>query len=111
MTLTKKDKIRPMGQRLLVIPEPDSGTYGGGVIVRPETARNKPTVGRVVAIGEGQQDTAFTGKWPPVNIGDLVLYGRWAGHEVEVEGADSREETWPRIIGIEEILALVERVK
>src|SRR3990172_1902814 len=107
MELRTKSRLRPMGQRVIIIPIPDSENISGSKIIKPDSAQTKSTVGRIVAIGDGMQDTTFVGTWPPVSVGELVLYGRFAGHEIAVE--DAPEKEWPRILGIDEILAVVEK--
>lgn len=107
MRLTSKTRVRPMGQRLLVKPIPDSEYMGkAGIIVTPEKAETKSTVGVVLALGDGQQDSNFTGTWPPLKKGDIVVYDRFAGVELCMD--DEPEKLWPRILGIDEILAVVE---
>lgn len=107
MELTAKSKLRVLGQRVLVAPVPDSDRYAGGLIVKADVAKSKSCVGKVVAIGDGLQETNFTGEWPPLKVGELVLYSRYGGHELPIEGG--KEETWPRILSIEEVLAVVEK--
>jgi chaperonin GroES len=80
-------KIRPLDDRVVVEPlEADEKTAGG--ILLPDTAKEKPQRGRVLAVGPGKlQDD---GKRQPiaVAVNDEVLYGRYAGNEVEVSGKD-----------------------
>jgi len=80
-------KIRPLDDRVVVEPlEAEEKTAGG--ILLPDTAKEKPQRGRVLAVGPGKlQDD---GKRQPVAVAvnDEVLYGRYAGNEVEVSGKD-----------------------
>ena len=82
-----KEKLRPLDDRVVVEPlEAEEKTAGG--ILLPDTAREKPQRGRVVAVGPGRVND--DGKRQPlgVAVGDEVLYGRYAGNEVEVEGKE-----------------------
>lgn len=108
MEFTKKTKLTPFGSRFLVKPVATSDRLGSGILVKPETAKDKPIVGTVVAIGDGFQDTNYVGKWPPqgIKIGTKVLFGRFAGEEIRLE--DGLEKDWPRLIGVEEIKAIIE---
>ena len=79
--------FRPLHDRVLIQPlEQDSKTKGG--IIIPDTAKEKPVEGKVVAVGPGARDES--GKLHPLDIkvGDLVLYGKWSGTEVKVDGED-----------------------
>lgn len=107
MKLTSKSRLTPLGARFLVKPVQEDNMYGD-IIIKPDTAKDKPVLAMVVAVGDGKQDTNFTGKWPPVSAGEHVLYGRWAGHEIRVD--DQKEEEWLRVISVEEILAVVIKV-
>jgi chaperonin GroES len=79
--------FRPLHDRVLIQPlEQDSKTKGG--IIIPDTAKEKPVEGKVVAVGPGARDES--GKLHPLDIkvGDIVLYGKWSGTEVKVDGED-----------------------
>ena len=79
--------FRPLHDRVLIQPlEQDSKTKGG--IIIPDTAKEKPVEGKVVAVGPGARDE--NGKLQPLDIkvGDTVLYGKWSGTEVKVDGED-----------------------
>jgi chaperonin GroES len=80
-------KLRPLQDRVLVRRvEPETKTAGG--IFIPDTAQEKPTEGEVVAVGPGTRDEA--GKLHPLDVkaGDRVLFGKWSGSEVKLEGED-----------------------
>lgn len=80
-------KFRPLHDRVLVKPlEAEERTKGG--IIIPDTAQEKPSQGKVVAIGAGVRDE--NGKLRPLDVkkGDRVLYGKWSGTEVKVDGED-----------------------
>ncbi|MBL7070946.1 MAG: co-chaperone GroES [Candidatus Omnitrophica bacterium] len=93
-------KIQPLGDRIVVeVLEAKEKTKGG--IVLPETAKEKPQEGKIVAVGRGK--TADDGKTIPleVKVGDTILYGKYAGTEVNI---DEKELL---IIKEEDILAVV----
>jgi chaperonin GroES len=80
-------KFRPLHDRVVVRRvEEDTKTTGG--IIIPDTAKEKPIQGEVVAIGPGARDDA--GNIVPLDVkqGDLVLFGKWSGTEVKVDGQD-----------------------
>jgi chaperonin GroES len=74
--------MRPINDRVLVKPAPAEETTAGGIII-PDTAKEKPLRGVVVAVGPGKKDHAMT-----VKVDDAVLYGKYAGQEVSHKGAD-----------------------
>ncbi len=80
-------KLRPLHDRVLVRRiEADTKTAGG--IIIPETAQEKPMEGEIVAAGNGSRDEA--GKVIPLDVktGDRVLFTKWAGTEVKIDGED-----------------------
>jgi chaperonin GroES len=80
-------KLRPLQDRVLVRRvEPEVKTAGG--IFIPDTAQQKPTEGEVVAVGPGMRDEE--GKVDPLDVkcGDRVLFGKWSGTEVKLDGED-----------------------
>ena len=80
-------KLRPLQDRVLVRRvEPEVKTAGG--IFIPDTAQEKPTEGEVVAVGPGMRDEE--GKVHPLEVksGDRVLFGKWSGIEVKLDGED-----------------------
>ncbi len=72
--------IKPLADRVLVVPAPAEEKTIGGIII-PDTAKEKPLKGEVVAVGNGTKDEEMV-----VKVGDTVLYGKYAGTELEVEG-------------------------
>jgi chaperonin GroES len=74
--------IKPLADRVLVEPAAAEETTASGIII-PDTAKEKPQKGTVVAAGEGKKDEPMT-----VKVGDTVLYGKYAGTELNVEGND-----------------------
>ncbi|MFR1987181.1 MAG: co-chaperone GroES [Prevotellamassilia sp.] len=72
--------IKPLADRVLIKPAPAEEKTAGGIII-PDTAKEKPLQGEVVATGEGTKDETMV-----LKAGDVVLYGKYAGTEVEYEG-------------------------
>ena len=82
-----KAKFRPLHDRVVVKRiEADEKTKGG--IIIPDTAQEKPSQGKIVAVGPGGRDEA--GKLIPLDVkaGDTVLFGKWSGTEVKLDGED-----------------------
>ena len=82
-----KLKFRPLHDRVVVKRiEAEEKTKGG--IIIPDTAKEKPQEGEVVAVGPGARDES--GKLIPIDLkaGDLVLFGKWSGSEVKIDGQD-----------------------
>ena len=77
-----KLKIRPLADRVLVESAEAEETTASGIII-PDTAKEKPQRGKVVAVGTGKKDEPLT-----VKEGDQVLYGKYAGTELTVDGKD-----------------------
>jgi len=79
--------IRPLHDRVLVEPlEADEKTAGG--IIIPDTAKEKPMEGRIVAVGSGARSDDGKVHKLDVKKGDRILYGKWSGTEVRVDGKD-----------------------
>ena len=77
-----KLKIKPLADRVLVEPAQAEEKTAGGIII-PDTAKEKPQKGTVVAVGTGKKDEPMT-----VKVGDLVLYGKYAGTELTIGGTN-----------------------
>lgn len=82
MATATKVKMTPLADRVLVEPAEAETTTAGGIII-PDSAKEKPQRGTVVAVGAGKKDEPMT-----VKVGDTVLYGKYSGTEVNVDGAD-----------------------
>jgi chaperonin GroES len=99
--MATKFKIRPLGDRVVVEPlEAEEKTKGG--IILPDTAKEKPQEGKVVAVGKGKVNDKGEVIPMEVKVGDKVLYGKYAGTEVTV---DDKQYI---ILREEDILAIVE---
>jgi chaperonin GroES len=96
-------KLKPLGDRLVVEPIEQEDTTSGGILL-PETAKEKPQEGKVVAVGPGRLDENGKRVKMEVSEGDRVLYAKYAGTEIKLE-ADHKV----LILKESDILALVER--
>ncbi|MDG1722608.1 MAG: co-chaperone GroES [Flavobacteriaceae bacterium] len=74
--------IKPLADRVVIAPLAVETTTASGIII-PDTAKEKPQKGTVVATGPGTKDDAIT-----VQVGDTVLYGKYAGTELKLDGGD-----------------------
>lgn len=77
-----KVNIKPLADRVLVEPAPAEEKTASGIII-PDSAKEKPQKGSVVAIGTGKKDEPLT-----VKVGDSVLYGKYSGTEITVDGKE-----------------------
>ena len=75
-------KIKPLADRVLVEPLAAEQKTASGIII-PDTAKEKPQRGKVVAVGKGTKDDAME-----LKVGDEVLYGKYAGTEIAIQGKD-----------------------
>jgi len=80
--MAKKLSIKPLADRVIVKPAAAEEKTAGGIII-PDTAKEKPQKGTVVAAGPGKKDEPVT-----VKVGDTVLYGKYSGTEISLEGTD-----------------------
>ena len=80
-------KFRPLHDRVVVQRTESEQKTAGGIII-PDTAKEKPMEGKVIAAGFGARDE--TGKVQPLDVkpGDLVLFGKWSGTEVKIDGQE-----------------------
>lgn len=95
-------KIRPLQDRLIVKRVAEENKTKGGIII-PDTAKEKPLEGKVIAVGNGK--VLDTGKVQPLDIkaGDTVLFSKYAGTEVKIEGEDHL------ILREEDVLGVIEK--
>ena len=77
-----KVSLKPLADRVLVEPAQAEETTTSGIII-PDTAKEKPQKGSVVAVGAGKKDEPLT-----VKVGDTILYGKYAGTEITVDGKE-----------------------
>ena len=80
-------KFRPLHDRVVVKRLEEDTKTAGGIII-PDTVKEKPQQGEIVAIGPGGRDES--GKITPldVKVGDIILFGKWSGTEVKIDGKD-----------------------
>ncbi|MHB8258932.1 MAG: co-chaperone GroES [Bacteroidia bacterium] len=75
-------KVKPLADRVLVEAAAAEEKTAGGIII-PDTAKEKPMRGKVIAVGTGKKDEPIT-----VKAGDTILYGKYAGTEIQIEGKE-----------------------
>ena len=80
-------KIRPLGDRVLVVVIKEKEKTAGGIII-PDTAKEKPQEGKIAAVGPGKWDD--NGKRIPLEVkkDDRVLFGKYAGNEIRIDGVE-----------------------
>ena len=79
-------KLRPLADRVVIEPVDREETFAGGQLVLPETAKEKPQQGTILAAGPGRRDE--DGKYIQMDVktGDLVLFAKYAGTEIKLDG-------------------------
>jgi len=94
-------KIRPLHDRVIVKRVEEEETTKGGIII-PDTAKEKPVEGKIVAVGDGK--VTDDGKKIPLEVkaGDKVLFGKYAGTEIQIEGEENL------IMREDDIIAIIE---
>jgi len=100
MATKTKLSVRPMGDRVIIAALPQEEKTKGGIIL-PDTAKEKPQQGEVVAVGKGKMTDSGDMLEMTVKAGDKVLYGKYSGTEVKIDG-----ETY-LIVKESEILAII----
>jgi chaperonin GroES len=100
VTKTGSTTIRPLEDRLLVRPEEGEETTASGIVI-PDTAKEKPQEGTVIAVGPGKRSD--TGDLVPMDVseGDRVIYSKYGGTEIKYEGEDLL------ILSARDVLAIV----
>jgi len=83
--MASKLKLKPLGGRVIVEPIEQEEMTAGGIIL-PETAKEKPQEGKILAAGPGDRDDAGNRIAMEVKVGDKVLYAKYSGTEVKVDG-------------------------
>ena len=100
-TASETTKLRPLGDRVVIKPTPREEMTKSGIVL-PDTAKEKPQEGTVLAVGPGRILDDGTREPMDVKVGDKVLYAKYAGTEFKVEGEDLL------IVSQKDILAIVE---
>ena len=90
--------VKPLGDRVLVLPIEQEEVKKGGIII-PDSAKEKPQEGKIVAVGPGKHED---GKLVPLNVkkGDRVLYSKYGGTEIKIDGKDHLIMREDDILGI-----------
>ncbi len=90
--------VKPLGDRVLVLPIEQDEVKKGGIII-PDSAKEKPQEGKIVAVGPGKHED---GKLVPMNVkkGDRVLYSKYGGTEIKIDGKDHLIMREDDILGI-----------
>jgi chaperonin GroES len=92
-------KLKPLEDRVVVKPQEAEAVTAGGIVL-PESAKEKPLMGKVVAVGDGKLlDSGARGEMS-VKKGDTVLYGKYGGSEVEVDGVEYKILRESELLGI-----------
>ena len=94
-------KLRPLGDRVVIEPTPREDMTKSGIVL-PDTAKEKPQEGKVIAVGPGAFDNDGKRIAVDVTTGDKVLYAKYAGTEFKLDGEDLL------IVAAKDILAIVE---
>jgi chaperonin GroES len=95
-------KVKPLSDNLLVEPLQKETTLPSGIVI-PDTAKEKPQEGKVTAVGPGKRDEKGNRVPMDVKVGDIVMFKKWGGSEIKIEGKDML------LIKEEDILAIVEQ--
>ena len=97
-------KFRPLHDRV-VVERIEADTKSAGGIIIPDTVQEKPSQGEIIAVGPGGRDEA--GKLIPIDlkVGDRVLFGKWSGTEVKVDGVDYLIMKESDIMGVLDVTA------
>jgi len=92
-------KIRPLGDRVLVLRIDEEEKTPGGIII-PDTAKEKPQEGKIVAVGPGRVNEKGERNALDVKAGDRVLFGKYAGNEIKIDGVEHLIMQEDDILGI-----------
>ena len=98
---TTVNKVRPLSDYILVEPLEKETTLPSGIVI-PDTAKEKPQEGKVVSVGPGRRDDDGDRVPMEVKAGDIVMYKKWGGTEMKVEGKEYL------LVKEEDILAVIE---
>jgi len=94
-------KIKPLGDRVLIKPCEEKEKTKGGIVL-PDTAKERPQEGEIVAVGEGRRTDEGKRVSLSLKVGDKVLYGKYSGTEITVDGEEYL------IMREEDVLAIIE---
>ncbi|MBI4828669.1 MAG: co-chaperone GroES [Nitrospinae bacterium] len=94
-------KVKPLGDRVLIKPLEAKETTKGSIII-PDTAKERPQEGKIIAVGEGKKDDEGHAQKLSVKKGDVVIYSKYAGTEIKIDGEDYLLVREDDILGIVE---------
>lgn len=94
-------KLKPLEDRVVVKPQDAEEKTAGGIVL-PEAAKEKPLMGKIIAIGSGKLLDNGTRAKMSVKKGDVVLYGKYGGSDVEVDGTEYKIMRESEILGVVE---------
>lgn len=94
-------KLKPLSDYLLIEPVEKDTTLPSGIVI-PDTAKEKPLEGKVIAVGPGKRDDSGNRVPMEIKVGDTVMYKKWGGTEIKLDGKDML------LVREEDILAIVE---
>ncbi len=97
--------FRPLHDRVVVRRIEQESKSKGGIII-PDTAKEKPQEGEVIAVGPGVRDDQGQLHAPDVKAGDRVVFGKWSGSEIKIDGSDFLVMKESDIIGVLELAAV-----
>jgi chaperonin GroES len=92
-------KFRPLHDRVVIRRVDEAGTTKGGIII-PDTAKEKPMEGEIVAVGPGARDDKGARVPLGVKAGDRILFGKWSGTEIKLDGQDLLIMTEADVMGV-----------
>ncbi len=101
-------KFRPLHDRVVVRRIDAEEKTAGGIII-PDTVKEKPSEGEIIAVGPGGRDEAGKLVKPDVKAGDRVLFGKWSGTEVKIDGKDLLIMKESDILGVLEGVAVAKK--
>ncbi|RJR26939.1 co-chaperone GroES [candidate division WWE3 bacterium] len=98
---TTVNKVRPLSDYILIEPLEKETTLPSGIVI-PDTAKEKPQEGKVVSVGPGRRDDDGDRVPMEIKAGDIIMYKKWGGTEIKVEGKEYL------LVKEEDILAVIE---
>jgi len=98
---TTSNKVRPLSDYILIEPAQKDTTLPSGIVI-PDMAKEKPQEGKVISVGPGKRDEDGDRIPMDVKVGDTVMYKKWGGTEIKIDGKDML------LVKEEDILAIVE---
>ena len=101
-------KFRPLHDRVVVKRVEEEGKTKGGIII-PDTAKEKPMEGEIIAVGPGARDEKGTLVPLDVKKGDRILFGKWSGSEIKLDGEDLLIMKEPDVMGVIDAPAIVKK--